>query len=99
MCYVDDAHAPLRVRKEHYLEATHPFGDGFTPSKPARSLGVKPSNALKMVRELEAEGLVTYGGRKSLSLTEAGRRRVQELNPRGVLLADRPRAKGGVSGD
>jgi hypothetical protein len=33
MCYVDDAHAPLRVRKEHYLEATHPFGDGFTPSK------------------------------------------------------------------
>jgi DtxR family Mn-dependent transcriptional regulator len=33
-----------------------------------------------MVRELEAEGLVTYSGRKSLSLTEAGRRRVQELN-------------------
>jgi Mn-dependent DtxR family transcriptional regulator len=45
---------------------------------------------LKMVRELEAEGLVTYGGRKSLRLAEAGRRRVQELNPRGVLLADRP---------
>jgi hypothetical protein len=48
---------PLRVRKEHYLEATHPFGDGFTPSKLARSLGVKPSNALKMVREPEAEDL------------------------------------------
>jgi len=31
--YVDDAHAPLRVRKEHYLEATHPFADGVTPSK------------------------------------------------------------------
>jgi DtxR family Mn-dependent transcriptional regulator len=35
---------------------------------------------LKMVRELEAEGLVTYSGRKSLSLTEAGWRRVEELN-------------------
>jgi DtxR family Mn-dependent transcriptional regulator len=80
MCYVDDAHAPLRVRKEHYLEATHPFGDGATLSKLARSLGVKPSSALKMVRELEAEGLVTYNGRKSLSLTEAVRRRVEELN-------------------
>jgi Mn-dependent DtxR family transcriptional regulator len=41
---------------------------------------VKPSNALKMVRGLETEGLVTYGGRKSLSLTEAGQRRVEELN-------------------
>ncbi len=77
---MDDAHAPLRVRKERYLEAIYSLGDGVTPSKPARSLGVKPSNALKMVRELEAEGLVTYGGRKSLSLTEAGRRRVEELN-------------------
>jgi hypothetical protein len=33
MCYVDDAHTSLRVRKEHNLEATYPFGDGFTPSK------------------------------------------------------------------
>jgi len=33
-----------------------------------------------MVRELEAGGLVTYSGRKGLSLTEAGRRRVEELN-------------------
>ncbi len=35
---------------------------------------------MKMVSELEAEGLATYGGRKSLSLTETGRRRVEELN-------------------
>jgi hypothetical protein len=33
MWYVDDAYAQLSVRKEHYLEATHPFGDGVTPSK------------------------------------------------------------------
>jgi Mn-dependent DtxR family transcriptional regulator len=33
-----------------------------------------------MVRELEAGGLVTHSGRKGLSLTEAGRRRVEELN-------------------
>jgi hypothetical protein len=33
MCYVDDAHAPLRVRKEHFLETTYFLGDGVTPSK------------------------------------------------------------------
>jgi hypothetical protein len=33
MCYVDDAHAPPRVSKEHYLEATYSLGDGVTPSK------------------------------------------------------------------
>jgi Mn-dependent DtxR family transcriptional regulator len=33
-----------------------------------------------MVRELEAGRLVTYGGRKGFRLTEAGRRRVEELN-------------------
>jgi hypothetical protein len=76
-------HTPLRRRRYAF--------------KACRSLGVKPSNALKMVRELEAEGLVTYGGMKSHSLTEAGRRRVQELNPKGVLPAYRPRARGGVS--
>lgn len=48
--------------------------------KACRSLGVKPSSVLKMVRELEAEGLVIYSGRKGLSLTETGRRRVEELN-------------------
>jgi hypothetical protein len=30
---MDNAHAPLRVRKEHYLEATHSFGDDVTPLK------------------------------------------------------------------
>jgi hypothetical protein len=29
---MDNAHAPLRVRKEHYLEANS-LGDGVTPSK------------------------------------------------------------------
>ncbi len=43
---MDDAHAPLRVRKERYLEAIYSLGDG-----------VKPSNALKMARELEAGDL------------------------------------------
>jgi DtxR family Mn-dependent transcriptional regulator len=37
---VDDAHAPLRVRKEHYLEAIYSLGDGVTLSRLARSLGV-----------------------------------------------------------
>jgi hypothetical protein len=50
MRYVDDAHAPLRVRKEHYLEAIYSLGDGVTLSRLARSLGVKPSSALKVVR-------------------------------------------------
>jgi DtxR family Mn-dependent transcriptional regulator len=69
---VDSAHAPLRVRKEHYLEAIYSLGDGVTLSRLARSLGVKPSSALKVVRELEAERFVTYGGRMGLRLTEAG---------------------------
>jgi DtxR family Mn-dependent transcriptional regulator len=48
---VDDAHAPLRVRKEHYLEAIYSLGDGVTLSRLARALSVKPSSALKVVRE------------------------------------------------
>jgi DtxR family Mn-dependent transcriptional regulator len=60
---VDDARAPLHVRKEHHLEAICSLGDGMTLSRLARALSVKPSSALKVVRELEAEGLVTYGGR------------------------------------
>ena len=59
---MDDTHAPLRVRKEHYPEAIYSLGDGVTLSRLARALSVKPSSALKVVRELEAEGLVTYGG-------------------------------------
>lgn len=85
---MDDAHAPLRVRKEHYLEAIYSLGDGVTLSRLARALSVKPSSALKVVRELEAEGLVTYGGRKGLRLTEAGRRRVEELNQRHKTLEE-----------
>ncbi len=65
MRYVDDAHAPLRVMKEHYHEAIYSLGDGATLSRLARSLGVKPSSASKVVQELEAEGLVTYGGRRT----------------------------------
>jgi DtxR family Mn-dependent transcriptional regulator len=54
---VDDAHAPLRVRREHYLEAIYSLGDGVTLSRLARALSVKTNNALKVVRELEAGGL------------------------------------------
>jgi Mn-dependent DtxR family transcriptional regulator len=43
---------------------------------------------LKVVRELKAEGLVTYGGRVGLRLTEAGRRRVEELNQRHKTLEE-----------
>jgi len=43
---------------------------------------------LKVVRELKAEGLVTYGGRMGLRLTEAGRRRVEELNQRHKTLEE-----------
>ncbi len=60
----------------------------MTLSRLARALSVKPSSALKVVRELEAEGLVTYGGRKGLHLTEAGRRRVEELNQRHKTLEE-----------
>ncbi|ACB39285.1 iron-dependent repressor [Pyrobaculum neutrophilum] len=56
-------HGPLRVRREHYLEAIYILGEGASLSRVAGMLGVKPSSALKVVRELEAEGLVVYRGR------------------------------------
>ncbi len=80
MCYVDDAHAPLRVRKEHYLKATHPLRRRRYAFKAGPVPRRETQQRLEDGGELEAEGLVTYGGRKSLSLTEAGRRRVEELN-------------------
>jgi DtxR family Mn-dependent transcriptional regulator len=85
---VDDAHAPLRVRKEHYLEVIYSLGDGVTLSRLARALSVKPSSALMVVRELEAEGLVTYNGREGLRLTKAGWRRAEELNQRHKTLEE-----------
>ncbi|MFN3803511.1 MAG: metal-dependent transcriptional regulator [Pyrobaculum sp.] len=73
-------HEVVRYRAEHYLEAIYQLGPNATLSKIAKTLGVRPSTARKMIFYLQELGLVKYGGRKGVFLTDEGMRRVESLN-------------------
>jgi len=60
---------------QEYLESLywlHEAGIERSPTNLARALGYAPPSVTEMVRKLEAEGLVTRGPGKRISLTEPG---------------------------
>ncbi|MEZ0320080.1 MAG: metal-dependent transcriptional regulator [Pyrobaculum sp.] len=81
-------HEKLRYRPEHYLEAIHQLGEEATLTNIAKTMGVKPSTAKKMLEQLQAEGFVEYRGRRGVFLTEKGLSRVAQLDRVHRALAD-----------
>ncbi len=75
-----EGHEIIRYRAEHYLETIHKLGPNATLTNIAKTLGVKPSTARKMLFYLQKRGLVEYGGRSGVRLTEEGIKRVENLN-------------------
>src|SRR5918912_3000378 len=67
----------LTAAVQEYLESLYWLGEAGidrTPTNLARVMQVPPPSVTEMVRKLEAEGLVSRGPGKRISLTEQGER-------------------------
>src|SRR5918912_2178609 len=67
----------LTAAVQEYLESLYWLGEAGidrTPTNLARAMQVSPPSVTEMVRKLEAEGLVSRGPGKRISLTEQGER-------------------------